>query len=148
MHETYTVRTLRAADVARTYAVIQHLVEAPSLADWEAATATELQRQRWLTVIDQAGVVRGLCYFYVEGRRDACRLEVPVFAAMSLFDERRVAMELLNFARAKARTLGCDSVHFWPAGRREWAEVTGRKRSRPKEGGIIYDLRASGGIVS
>lgn len=143
MHGKYTVGPLQASDVARTYAVVQHLVETASLDAWQVATATELQRRHWLTVKDPAGVVRGLCYFYTVRLRGMCRLEVPVFAAISLFDERSIASKLLDVARKRASSSECDSIHFWPAGRVEWAAICAGARPKPESNGIIYDLRAS-----
>jgi hypothetical protein len=143
MHENYTVGQLQAADVARTYAVVQHLVGAASLEKWSAATATELQRRHWITVKDPAGVVRGLSFIYAVRLTDKCQLEVPVFAAMSLFDKDSIARGLLDFARKRAIDSGCDSIHFWKAERAEWSAICGGTQPRPKENGIIYDLRAS-----
>jgi len=144
MHDNYTVGPLQASDVARTYAVVQHLVGAASLEMWRAATATELQRRHWITVKDPAGVVRGLCYFYSVSLPGRWQLEVPVFAAISLFDENSVAKELLVFARKRALVSGCDSIHFWPAEPVEWTAICGGTQPRPKDNGIVYDLQASG----
>ncbi|WP_429925725.1 hypothetical protein ACQY1H_23850 (plasmid) [Agrobacterium vitis] len=144
MDGDYKVGSLQASDVARTYAVVQHLVATTSFEAWQAATASELQRRHWVTVKDPAGVVRGLCYFYSVKMADTCQLEVPVFAAISLFDEANIARELLDVARIRARSAVCDRIHFWPAGQIEWAAICGGERPRPEATGILYDLRASG----
>jgi hypothetical protein len=141
MRERYKITTLRAMDVARSYAVIRHLLGTLSLEQWQAATATELQRRKWLTVVDAAGVVRGLCYMYVRHKAQIRRLEVPVFAAVSLVDEKRVARELFDVATDRALRLDCDVVHFWPAELREWSpDLVPLAPERGREG-LIYVLR-------
>lgn len=139
----YDVSTLKASDVARTYAVVQHFLVAPSLQEWQAATATELQRQKWLTVVDTAGVVRGLCYTFVRERQGVRCLEVPIFAAMSLVDQNGVARELFDVARVRAVRLKCDFVHFWRVALREWSPHLAPSVPDGEKIGLIYDLRAS-----
>jgi hypothetical protein len=90
MSADYQVRPLTAANVARAYAIIEHLFPSVSLTEWQAATDTDHKRRNWLIVTDRAEVVRGVCYVFVTGKASHLQMEVPVFASFSLFDKRRL----------------------------------------------------------
>lgn len=148
MSGDYEVGALTIANVARAYAVIQHLFSAVSFQEWQAATDTDRKRRDWLTVTDSVGAVRGLCYMFVTGHPSSLQMEVPVFASFSLFDERNVARMLFDETREKARELKCRRIHFWPAGPKGWSIVTNPNR-RPPTVGLVYDLRtADDGVPS
>lgn len=148
MSGDYEVGALTIANIARAYAVIQHLFSAVSFQEWQAATDTDRKRRDWLTVTDGAGAVRGLCYMFVTGHPSSLQMEVPVFASFSLFDERNVARMLFDETREKARELKCKRIHFWPAGPKGWSIVTSPNR-RPPTVGLVYDLRtADDGVPS
>lgn len=139
----YLVCELRAADVARAFVLVQHLFLAPDWEEWRAATATQAQRRNWLSVVDSQGVVRGLCFIFSRQIGERLRLEVPIFAAFSLFDENHIAKRLFKLTRSEAFLRGCDSIHFWPAARKGWSVVEDPMGTKPDEEGILYDLRSS-----
>jgi hypothetical protein len=140
MSGIYEVGTLRKGQVDRGYAIVRHLFPSVSLDEWRAATATELQRQSWLGVTDPVGTIRGLCYIFVNRQHQSHELEVPVFASVSLFDESGVARELFDVAKERARALGCDKLHFWPAGPLGWSIVAEPGQASVPSEGLLYDL--------
>ncbi len=143
MHPHYQVNVLRAVDVARAYAVVQHLVPNVDFAEWQAATSNEDLRNKWLTVSDMAGVIRGLCLVFASGGHIDRQLEVPVFASISLIDEHGVAKHLLEHARRRAEEEKCDRIHFWSAGKMDRALLRDCSHFEAPPGGLIYDLRSS-----
>lgn len=144
MSADYQVGALTAANIARAYTVIRHLFFSVSFEEWQAATDTDHKRSNWLIVTDAAGVVRGLCYIFVIGRTSCRQMEVPVFASLSLFDEREIARSLLDQTKDKARSLNCQRIHFWPAGIKGWSIVANPHSFLPPATGLIYDLRTIG----
>lgn len=139
----YQVNVLRAAEVARAYAVVQHLVSNLDFAEWQAATSTEGLRKKWLAVADTAGVIRGLCLVFASGGHLDRQLEVPVFASISLIDEHGVANHLLEHARRRAEEEKCDRIHFWSASKMDRALLRDCTHFEAPPGGLIYDLRSS-----
>lgn len=148
MQRDYHVRTLTMQDLPRAYVIVQHLFGLASFQEWQAATSTDAQRQRWIAVVDRAGVMRGLCYAELVGEVGDLSLDIPVFAAISLFDEDRVARQLIDAARARAVAAGCLRIHIWRADKQEWTEILAGKPLGRRLEGITYDLRASGDIPS
>jgi hypothetical protein len=143
MDADYRGGELRGSDVARAYAVVRHLFPSVDLIEWQAATSTEELRKRWLTVIDPAGVVRGLCLVIVSSRNDTRKqLEVPVFASVSLLDERGVAGRLLEYANCRAEEEGCDRIHVWPVCKRDHAVLSATSNLKAPLDGLTYDLAA------
>lgn len=139
----YEVGLLTLSNVARAYAVIQHLFSSVSFQEWQAETDTDQKRRNWLTVTDRAGVIRGVCFVFVTDRRQSPQMEVPVFASFSLFDEQGVSRLLFDEVKEKARELKCQRIHFWPAGPKGWSLVSDPSK-RPGSGdGLIYDLRTA-----
>ncbi|MGI8397525.1 hypothetical protein ACRYWZ_14180 [Agrobacterium deltaense] len=144
MSGDYEAGSLTVANVARAYAVIQHLFSSVSFQEWQAVTDTDCKRRDWLTVTDSAGVVRGLCYVFVTGQPSLLQMEVPVFSSFSLFDERGVARLLFAETRKKAKNLNCQRIHFWSAGPKGWSIITNPNNRPCPATGLVYDLRTAG----
>ncbi|WP_296069950.1 hypothetical protein [uncultured Agrobacterium sp.] len=142
MSADYQVGPLTAANVARAYAIIEHLFPSVSLTEWQAATDTDHKRRNWLIVTDRAEVVRGVCYVFVTGKASHLQMEVPVFASFSLFDERGIARSLFDQTKDMAKSLNCQRIHFWPAGTKGWSVVSNPGFSPPPSAGLVYDLRS------
>ncbi len=141
MHTDYKVGSLQADTVARAFVVIGQLFPAASFREWCLATATDIQRNDWLTATDRAGVIRGLCHLFVGEAMPTRQLEVPVFASISLFDERRIARVLFEVARERAEQEHCLRIHFWPAGLAAWPILVRPETQTAPRGGLLYDLQ-------
>jgi hypothetical protein len=139
----YKVGSLEAADVARAFAIINHIFPCASFEDWQAATEHPGRRQNWLAVADRAGVLRGLCYVFVSMQQEVRRLEVPAFASISLRDEARIAGKLIGIATQRARLLRCNAIHIWPAESTGWWAVVDPDPGRIPLEGVLHTLRDS-----
>lgn len=148
MQRDYHVRTLTVQDVPRAYVIVQHLFGLASFEEWRMATLGDVQRQRWIAVVDKVGVVRGLCYGELVSESGSLTLDIPVFSAISLFDEDRIARQLIDAAKTRAVASGCSSIHIWRAGKQAWSEILTGKPVKTRLSGITYDLRASGDVPS
>ncbi|MCL6705626.1 hypothetical protein M8R20_01315 [Pseudomonas sp. R2.Fl] len=141
MQNDYDVRMLQASDVYRAYALAQHLFPDVDIEMWKAALSTEALRHNWLTVIDASGVIRGLCFVFARETPSARRqLEVPMFASVSLMDEKDVTRRLLEITRRRAVELHCQSIHLWSAGAEDWAVVTDPLQVPISERGLVFQL--------
>ena len=70
------------------------------------------------------------------------RLEIPVFASVSVSDQPGIDYQLFRMIRDRAQRVHCDAVHIWPAGPEGWsAVVTGALHGIPA-GGLHYDMRS------
>lgn len=144
MDADYTVSALRASDVARAYAIVRHLFPNIDLAEWQAATSTEDLRRSWLTVIDPAGVVRGLSLVFVSQQSGLSKqLEVPVLASVSLLNEHSVAGRLLEYAKRRAAEEGCNRIHVWPVAKTDHWLLGDTSTFKVPRAGLTYDLSPS-----
>jgi hypothetical protein len=141
MQGDYRVGCLETADVARAFAIINHLFPYASFEDWQAVTDAAVKRRDWLAVADSAGVLRGLCYVFVSSQRDKRHLEVPAFASISLRDEARITGKLIGIATQRARLLRCDAIHIWPANTTGWWAVVDPDPGRIPLEGVLHLLR-------
>ncbi|WP_440408269.1 hypothetical protein [Neorhizobium petrolearium] len=138
----YQVGVLGPIDVYRAFAVMQPLVVGLDLERWKSLTATEELRRDWLAVAEAKGYIRGLCHVFTRDGGSAGRImEVPIFASVSLFDEKGVARRLFTFAKDRAKLEGCSMIHFWSIGPRKWDSLVTIKETTPPEGGLLYDMR-------
>ncbi|MFB9952364.1 hypothetical protein ACFFP0_26275 [Rhizobium puerariae] len=143
MDEGYETGTLRAADIYRAFAVIQAIMPGLGLEAWEALTATAVLRHDWLTVADARGYLRGICHLFVrEHLAFGRRLEIPIFASVSLLDEEGVAKRLFEAIKHRALEAGCEKMHFWKWNARDWQSLEIIKASEPWDDGQVCDLSA------
>ncbi|CAN7639008.1 hypothetical protein [Neorhizobium sp. LjRoot104] len=141
MELDYKVGVLGAADVYRAFAVIQHVISDLDLDKWKALTATAELRHDWLVVKDTRGYICGLCYVFTRNRSvSERRMEIPIFASVSLFDEQGVARRLFEFAKARAKLEACSMIHFWSAGSRTWSSLAALGEACSLDDGLVYDL--------
>ena len=90
-----------------------------------------------------AGTILSIGHQQVSGLSTASGL----FASVSLVDEEGVARQLFEVARQRAGEMHCASVHFWPAGDKEWAVVTDPGRASASGDGVVYQLDETEGLI-
>ncbi|EUC00192.1 hypothetical protein PMI07_003478 [Rhizobium sp. CF080] len=141
MEMDYDVGVLNAADVYRAFAVVRLIMSDLDLRTWKRLTASASSRRDWLTVTDAQGYIRGLCHVFarehpVHGRR----LEIPIFASVSLHDDQGVARRLFEFAKLRAKLDGCEKVHFWSFASKDWDNLDTLRDLERWDDGLVYDL--------
>lgn len=141
MGEGYETGSLKAANIHRAFAVIQLIMPGLGFETWQTMTATEALRRDWLTVADNKGYLRGLCYVFVRDHPPSVRqLEVPVCASISLLNEQDVAKRLFEVIKQRAAETGCEKIHFWRVVARDWRSLEALKETEPWNDGLVYDL--------
>lgn len=137
----YEIEILGPHDVVRAFALMQIVVPELDLETWTRLTAIELQRRQWAVAKDAKGYIRGIFSMTpVKHRLFDDLLDVPIFATVSLIDERSISREIIAFARRWARQEGCRMIHLRasaPAG----LEILHTPASPPDTGfGLIYSV--------
>lgn len=138
----YRVGSLDTEHIGRAFAIIRCLFPEASFEEWQEATDTQRQRHDWLTVVDAAGVIRGLCHVLPVMEEVSRRLEIPVFASVSMSDQPGVDRQLFRMLRDRAQRAHCEAIHIWPAGPEGWSAVVTQALHRIPAGGLHYDMRS------
>lgn len=138
MQSDYDVQPLEADDVLRAFAVMRAAMPWLALEQWRELTATDAQRHAWLAAIDSEGYIHGLCHVVARSASPvAVHLEVPVFAPVSLFDEKGVSSAMLEAVRQRALIENCDKIHIWAAAPTDWKSLVELPRRLPGEGDLL-----------
>lgn len=139
----YRISTLNARDVLRAYALIERIMPGVDLEQWMTLTATTLLCRCWFVVKDTEGYIRGISHVAVRGEGDLRRqVEVPLFASVSLVDNRQVLALLFSAIRSFAIREKCRTIHIWTAVPPDWSVLTGFIEHGPWDHGLIYGVES------
>lgn len=141
MSGDYEVGSLTVANVARAYAVIQHLFSEVSFQQWQAATDTDRKRRDWLTVTDTAGAVRGLCYMFVTGHPLSLQMEVPVLLP-SVCSTRGTLRECCLMEPGKSPGIEMQAHSFLACWTQRLVYCHEPQQAAPTVG-LVYDLQTA-----
>ena len=139
----YRIGTLNARDVLRAYALIERIMPGVDLEQWIALTATTLLCRCWFVVKDTEGYIRGICHVAVRGEGDLKRqVEVPLFASVSLIDNKEVTALLFSAVRSFAIRERCQTIHIWTTVPPDWQVLSEFVEHGPWDHGLVFGIES------
>lgn len=109
----YEIEILAPRDIVRAFALMQIVVPELDLETWTRLTTIELQKRQWAVAKDVSGYIRAI--FSMTPAQHPLfgdLLDVPIFATVSLMDEKSIRPEIIAFVRRWAKHHGCRMIHL------------------------------------
>ncbi|WP_087006233.1 hypothetical protein [Rhizobium sullae] len=120
----YDIDVLRPHLVDRAYLLVQAVVPALTLAEWQQTAKSFLKLEEVVTATNSAGVVQGLCIYRIRDHEIVGKLlDVPFLVAISAADQEGVARALLKHVKDVASLAQCASIRIWTLEPENWRRM-------------------------
>jgi hypothetical protein len=124
IEDYYDIDVLRPHQVDRAYLLVQAVVPALTLAEWQQTVKSFLKQEKVVTATNRQGVVQGLCIYCIRDHEIVGKLlDVPFLVAISAANQEGVAHALLKHLKDVASSARCASMRIWTLEPENWRRM-------------------------